>query len=128
MSTCPPLAQDRLSGLAGVSRYLISNMEDKNNPRLPTKTSELELCNDLCKIVDVIQRMIDPDVFIWFDDYENTNADDIWRAATVIADWLCGADSNPIIRNDQERCQLVLVLERNPQAMPVVRQLVLPVP
>jgi hypothetical protein len=29
MSTCPPLAQDRLSGLAGVPRSLVGAMEDK---------------------------------------------------------------------------------------------------
>jgi hypothetical protein len=109
MSTCPPLAQDRLSGLAGVSRNLISCMEDKDNPRFPLRTSKEQLSKDLESIIDTIQSMIDPDIFIWFDDYGNTGDEDIWKAATIVADRLCGADTNPIIRNEQERRQLELV-------------------
>lgn len=111
MSTCPPLAQDRLSGLAGVSRSLINSMEDKNNPRLPPRMPKQKLHEDLGKMVNIVHKMIDPDIFIWFDDYDNVNDEDIWRAATVVADRLCGADTNPIIRNEQERRQLALVKE-----------------
>ena len=32
MSTCPPIARDRLVGLAGVSKSLVQNMEDAKNP------------------------------------------------------------------------------------------------
>ncbi|MDR1183326.1 MAG: XamI family restriction endonuclease [Coriobacteriales bacterium] len=109
MSTCPPLAQDRLSGLAGVSRNLINNMEDKENPRLPPRMPQKHLRDDLSKIVGIIHTMIDPDVFLWFDDYEGASSEDVWRAATVVADRLCGADANPIIRNAQEHRQLALV-------------------
>ena len=34
MSTCPPIARDRLIGLAGVSKNLVQNMEDSENPRV----------------------------------------------------------------------------------------------
>lgn len=111
MSTCPPLAQDRLSGLAGVSRSLINNMEDKDNPRLPPRMSKEKLYGNLDKIVTIILRMIDPDIFLWFEDYESASDEEVWRAATVVADRLCGADTNPIIRNEQERRQLGLVRE-----------------
>ena len=35
MCTCPPIAQDRLVGLAGISKNLVKNMEDDENPRVP---------------------------------------------------------------------------------------------
>jgi len=73
------------------------------------KKSELE--KGLSKIVDIIQQMIDPDIFIWFEDYCGYSEEDIWRASTVVADRLCGSDANPIIRNEQERRQLALVQE-----------------
>lgn len=34
MSTCPPIARDRLVGLAGVPKSLVQNMEDTENPRV----------------------------------------------------------------------------------------------
>jgi type II restriction enzyme len=67
------------------------------------------LRDDLGKIVGIIHTMIDPDIFLWFDDYESASGEDAWRAATVVADRLCGADTNPIIRNEQEHRQLALV-------------------
>ncbi|MDR0514158.1 MAG: XamI family restriction endonuclease [Coriobacteriaceae bacterium] len=109
MSTCPPLARDRLSGLAGVSRTLISGMEEKGNPHLPKSVSTKQLYGDMGRIVDIINNLIDPDIFTWFDDQANYGAEDVWRAASVVADRLCGSDTNPIIRNEQERRQLTLV-------------------
>ena len=109
MSTCPPLAQDRLSGLAGVSRNLINSMEDKESPRLPPRMKKQKLYDDLTKVVNTIQKMIDPDIFTWFDEFESVSDEDVWRAATVVADRLCGSDTNPIIRNKQERRQLALI-------------------
>ena len=109
MSTCPPLAQDRLSGLAGVPRNLVNSMEDRDRPRLPPKMSKADLYKNLGKIISVIDKMIDLDIFIWLEDYGSLTDEDVWRAATVVADRLCGADANPIIRNEQERRQLALV-------------------
>ena len=61
MSTCPPLAVDRLIGLAGVSRNLVKAMEKSNRllPRMPLR----ELESDLEKIGEIIEKMADPDVF-----------------------------------------------------------------
>jgi type II restriction enzyme len=50
--------------------------------------------------------MIDPDIFIWLGRSEPPTEIETQRAATIIADRLCGAVSNPIIRNAQERRQL----------------------
>jgi len=109
MSTCPPLARDRLSGLSGVSRTLITSMEDKDNPRLPPRMPVDRIRKDMILIVNTITSLIDLDVFTWFEDRSDYSSEDVWRAATVVADRLCGADSNPIIRNEQERRQLELV-------------------
>ena len=65
MSTCPPIARDRLIGLAGVSKNLVQNMEDS----------------------------------------------EIIRSSTIIADRLCGAVADPIIRNAQEKRQLAAISE-----------------
>ena len=40
MSTCPPIARDRLIGLAGVSKSLVGSMEDLKNPRIPPRFTE----------------------------------------------------------------------------------------
>ena len=60
MSTCPPLAVDRLIGLAGISANLVKAME-KNN-RLPPRMPRRKLDSDLAKIGKIIEKMADPDV------------------------------------------------------------------
>ncbi len=109
MSTCPPLAMDRLIGLAGVSSNLIKTME-KNN-RVPPRMPLRELDRDLKKIGEIIEKMADPDVFVWLGREDNPPKQDLYRAATVVADRLCGAVANPIIRNAQEKRQLAMISE-----------------
>ena len=109
MSACPPLAVDRLIGLAGVSRNLVRVME-KNN-RLPPKMPRHELDNDLGKIAQIIEKMADPDVFVWLEHGGEPTKQELYRAATIVADRLCGAVANPIIRNAQEKRQLAAVGE-----------------
>ena len=65
MSTCPPLAVDRLIGLAGVSKNLVRSM-DKDN-RLPPRMPDRKLNSDLEKIAKVLEKMADPDVFVWLE-------------------------------------------------------------
>jgi len=105
MSTCPPLAVDRLIGLAGVSPHLIKRMELRKD--LPPRSDTGPLTDDLSKIALVIRSMLDPDIFFWLSQSSSFPADDDFhRAATIIADRLCGAIANPIIRNAQEERQL----------------------
>jgi type II restriction enzyme len=104
MSTCPPLAVDRLIGLAGVSGNLVKTMEKGN--KLPPRMSRSELDNDLEKIGKIIEIMADPDIFVWLGRAENPSTQELYRAATIVADRLCGAVANPIIRNAQEQRQL----------------------
>ena len=109
MSTCPPLAVDRLIGLAGVSGNLVKAM-DKDN-RLPPRMPRRELDSDLEKIGEIIEKMADPDVFVWLERGDDPSEQELYRAATIVADRLCGAVANPIIRNAQEKRQLTAIGE-----------------
>ena len=109
MSTCPPIARDRLVGLAGVSKTLVESMEDSSNPRLPPHIARDKLDVALKCISSVIERMIDPDIFVWLNRTEGATEIEITRAATIVADRLCGAVSDPIIRNAQEKRQLTVI-------------------
>lgn len=109
MTTCPPIARDRLIGLAGVSSNLVKNMEvDK---RIPPKMQELELTKELNMIGEVIEKLVDPDIFVWKNRNDVGTEEEIHRASTIIADRLCGAVADPIIRNAQERRQLAAIKE-----------------
>ena len=107
MSTCPPLAVDRLIGLAGVSGNLVKVMEKDN--RLPPRMSRHEIDKDLEKIGKIIEKMADPDVFVWLERGDDPSDRELYRAATIVADRLCGAVANPIIRNAQEKRQLAAI-------------------
>lgn len=107
MATCPPLAVDRLIGLAGVSMNLVKVMEKKN--RLPSRMSQPELDHELEKIGEIIGRMADPDIFFWRERGDDPSEQELYRAATIVADRLCGAVANPIIRNAQEKRQLAVI-------------------
>ena len=107
MSTSPPLAVDRLIGLAGVSRNLVKVME--KDGELPSRMPSYELDRDLEKIVEIIRRMADPDIFTWLERYDDPSEQEVYRAATIVADRLCGSMANPIIRNAQEKRQLASI-------------------
>jgi type II restriction enzyme len=68
-----------------------------------------EVDRELQKIAAVIEEMADPDIFVWLRRKESATDAEIHRAATIVADRLCGAVANPIIRNAQERRQLAAI-------------------
>jgi hypothetical protein len=104
MSTAPPLAQDRLVGLARVSKSLIETMEKYK--RVPVRMSETLLREQLERIITIIKEILDRDVFIWFAEYREPSPDEVRRASTVVADRICGMLTDPLIRNAQEKRQL----------------------
>lgn len=107
MSTCPPIAVDRLIGLSGVSKSLVMCMEaDK---RLPPRMATADADAQLAKIAAIIERMADPDIFVWLGREAVPTEVETHRAATIVADRLCGAVANPIIRNAQEKRQLAAI-------------------
>ncbi len=107
MATCPPLARDRLSGLSGVSRTIINRL-DKDH-KLPAHKSALSFDAQLRKIGGIIEKLADRDLCAWLERSSKPTPDELRRAATVIADRLCGATADPIIRNAQEERQLKLI-------------------
>lgn len=109
MATCPPIARDRLIGLAGVSKSLVENMEDSARPRVPPKMQGAQLNRELKKIGAIIVKMADPDIFVWLNRTKPITDEELSRAATIVADRLCGAISDPIIRNAQEKRQLFAI-------------------
>ena len=104
MATCPPLAADRLVGLAGVPPNLVKSME--KNERMPPRMEEEKADEALSSIASIIRKLADPDIFVWLDRGDSPSEQEIYRAATIVADRLCGAVANPLIRNAQEERQL----------------------
>lgn len=107
MTTCPPIARDRLIGLAGISSNLVKCMEVEK--RIPPRMQVSSLDKDLMKIGQIIEKMIDPDIFIWKVRKDKGSPEEIYRASTIVADRLCGAVADPIIRNAQEKRQLLSI-------------------
>ena len=78
--------------------------------KLPAKMSITDADSELARIAAIIQKMADPDIFVWLSRKDESAADaEIHRAATIVADRLCGAVANPIIRNAQEKRQLAAI-------------------
>lgn len=109
MSTCPPIARDRLVGLAGVSKSLVQNMEDSENPHISPRMQKAKLDTELQRISDIIIKMADPDIFTWLSEKRQPDEAEIMRSSTIVADRLCGAVADPIIRNAQEKRQLAAI-------------------
>lgn len=107
MSTCPPIAVDRLIGLAGVSPHLVRCMELEK--ALPSKMSDADIDVQLEKVGSIIEKMADPDIFAWLGRGTAPSDGEMHRAATIVADRLCGSVANPIIRNAQEKRQLAAI-------------------
>lgn len=106
MCTAPPLARDRLAGLAHLrSNHLLKTMEDG---RLPKRNRDA-LGRRLRQISNIISELLDTALFPWTEDPSEFSEENTWLAATVVADRLTSAIANPIIRNAQEQRQLDVI-------------------
>ena len=103
MSTMPPIARDRLIGLANITKHLVNNMEQG---KIPKNMPLDKLDRELKRIGLIIEKLADEDICIWLKEKRTPTKDEVYRASTIIADRLCGAASDPIIRNAQEKRQL----------------------
>jgi hypothetical protein len=104
MATAPPIARDRLIGLATVERGFVNSIENKG--RIPRHMSVREVELELGKILKIFRRIVDKDIITWLGRKRRPSKTEIDRASSIIADRLCGSMSDPIIRNAQERRQL----------------------
>ena len=103
MSTCPPLAIERVAGLSGVSKTFVRNLE---NGTLTFRVVDDILLKNLRAVIQTFKRLLDRDIFVWLDENRLPTEAERYRAALVVADRLCGSIANPIVRNAQERRQL----------------------
>jgi hypothetical protein len=106
MSTCPPLARDRLIGLADSSKNLVGSLEEG---KVPPRISPELLQEHLERITKILLQMRDTDIFPWLAEGRCPTGEERYRSATIVADRLCGAVADPIVRNAQEKRQLTLV-------------------
>jgi hypothetical protein len=106
MCAAPPLAVDRLIGLADASKNLVGRME---KGKLPTKMLSTELETELRKLCGILSRLLDHDIFPWLASRTDPTDHERDRASTIVADRLCSAVANPIVRNAQEQRQLALI-------------------
>ena len=106
MCTAPPLAVDRLIGLSSANKSLIGRMEAGT---LASRMKEELLLAHLTSVCQVLNKLLDRDIFPWLDAHKLPTDHERDRAATIVADRLCSAVANPIVRNAQERRQLAMI-------------------
>lgn len=109
MSTAPPIARDRLIGLSYGSKSLLEAMEKDH--KLPPRIKQIELDRHLGSMCTVLTELLDLDLFDWCRTGDSADPRQREMAATVVADRLCGAIADPIVRNTQEQRQLALIEE-----------------
>jgi hypothetical protein len=106
MCTAPPLAVDRLIGLASANKSLVGRMEEG---KLSVRMKAELLDENLNKVCSVLSKLLDRDIFPWLDAAKDPTDHERDRASTIVADRLCSAVANPIVRNAQEQRQLALI-------------------
>ena len=77
--------------------------------RSPTKMQAADLDAELTKLCRILTRLLDRDIFPWLDGGGGPTDHERDRASTIVADRLCSAVANPIVRNAQEQRQLTLI-------------------
>lgn len=106
MCMAPPLAVDRLVGLSGANKNLIGRMEEG---KLASRMGEETLLEHLGAVCRVFTKLLDRDIFPWLEAGMAPTGHERDRASTIVADRLCSAVANPIVRNAQEQRQLNLI-------------------
>jgi hypothetical protein len=107
MCCCPPIARDRLIGLSGTVDSVVDSME--KNGCVPIRMVASRLDEELAKIGSTILKMVDVGIFPWIAENKSPSGSERSLASGIIADRLCGAAADPIVRNAQERRQLAAI-------------------
>lgn len=96
MATMPPLARDRLAGLADIPKAVITAMENGK-----------AVCHGDApkRIARIIGQLLDIDLMPWIREARVPTETERLLAAAVIGDRVCGSHADPLIRNEQERRQ-----------------------
>lgn len=112
MTAAPPIARDRLVGLAYTTKNLVFSMEgsEEKPSRIPPRMPRRDIEIHLGRIIEVLRELADRDLFPWLEDPDiEPDEETLIRSASVVADRLCGAAADPIIRNAQEKRQLASI-------------------
>jgi hypothetical protein len=104
MITSPPLARDRLIGLARVSPTLVRSMEI--DYKFPLTMASDKIDGELLKISQMIMRLVDREMFPWLQDRRVPSEFEMSKASAIVVERLCEAVTDPLIRNTQEKRQL----------------------
>lgn len=104
MATAPPIARDRLSGLAHVPSHVIASMEDTQLP--PSRMTKDAIQHMVAALVAIIYPLLDQDMLPWLDRNAPPTQYEIGQAVAIIADRRCGTAADPLIRTAQEKRQL----------------------
>jgi hypothetical protein len=97
--------------------------------RLAVRMKPELLAEHLGAVCRVLMKLLDVDIFPWLNSGETPTDLARERASTIVADRLCSAVANPIIRNAQEQRQLAMIgdfLDKRgyrKQAIPAGKQL-----
>lgn len=108
MSTAPPIARDRLTGLAYAPGTLVKSLEDG---AIPPRMPRQELVEHLERMCAVIEELLDRTLFDWLDGPDDPSDYQRELAAVVVSDRRCGAVADPIVRNAQETRQLRVIAD-----------------
>lgn len=106
MACCPPLARDRLSGLAYMNRDYVEIFEGGNTPQGMQPAAVIA---ELDKVATVFNTFVDRFVCPWLNGNNPPTQAELDFASSIIADRLTGAVADPLIRNEQEKRQLAVI-------------------
>ncbi len=107
MCTVPPLARDRLTGLAQLNNSFLKTIEESGH--FPPKMKKEVVVKNLKSISDILDKLLDDDIFPWIKLNKEPDEKELFRASSIVADRVCGAVANPIIKNAQEQRQLAII-------------------
>ncbi|MGH8527719.1 MAG: XamI family restriction endonuclease, partial [Gammaproteobacteria bacterium] len=77
--------------------------------KLASRMKAKLLDENLTKVCLVLTKLLDRDIFPWLDTAKDPTDHERDRASTIVADRLCSAVANPIVRNAQEQRQLAMI-------------------
>jgi hypothetical protein len=103
MAVSPPMARDRLIGLAGVNRNMVETMEREGT--LPPRLVKVD--DGLCRISEFIAPLLDPGLFPWREEDRDPIDRERDHALLVLGERLARAFYDPVLRNAQEARQKV---------------------
>lgn len=102
--TYPPVAVDRLIGLAGVPASLVKRMESRGD--IAARRPSAACREHLGRVASLLQDLLDPNLASWLARGDAPSETEVARLTAVVADRLCLTSFNSANRNEPEKRQL----------------------